>query len=761
MQQEISSAPNKISSRYALARICFSSALAIALYILLFTTESFSSDFFSSRIFFLLVSLLVLGGITGGRRIHPILPVVFFITLTAWFILNAGISPFSWFTGDARRGEILLGGVIAVFFIFKSTQPVSRAAVLALFGCAIMIPVFSFFNFIDGKLLISDDHASFFYRLLLLREQLPAIPFYNTDWNAGSDARDFFATGALNVYPLFSVLSRVTTLIQSYNLTASWIAFLLVPLTTFWASKIFTKCTNISVIAAVISAGSGLIWYRWSLVYGTLGFCTSAALFSLVIALTWRALNEPSALHSGKALLIFIAIWTLFLLWPGSMFMVAPVVCYAALHFTRNLLAVHWRATFNNQRRLLLASAVILCINLPWMLLFAKVSKVASFVAVTKVTQQSQAVLNQEVLKQDAQNQDKKFLLGARGVAGEMSFKSAAKKLREQVGSTNPLIPILLIPGLLLALPSARRLLSGSIAYCVIVGTVIAPLKPHLELERLVLCGVLLAAIPTAVAMAHLFSRLRAAKALHFFHPRRVALTALSIVPLGMLVISPFVAASVASNRSILKFFVAEQIWDGVLGAFRSFGNDNGRILFSGFLLHELDGGHAAPIPALTGVSSVASSQFHNMWSYRQVFPKSYLARGDAGINDYLDTLNIGAVFAHEKQWRDYFANKPDTFELVRNIGRFAFYKRRNFTSNYVLSGSASAVSIKRNQIILTPQTSELVLKFNYLPFLDASGCAIKGIEVAPEITLIKLFECTPGQTVTIKSVSSLKRLIS
>ncbi len=41
----------------------------------------------------------------------------------------------------------------------------------------------------DGRLLLSDDHPSFLYRLHLLKEHFPAIPFYNPQWNAGYSAR--------------------------------------------------------------------------------------------------------------------------------------------------------------------------------------------------------------------------------------------------------------------------------------------------------------------------------------------------------------------------------------------------------------------------------------------------------------------------------------------------------------------------------------------------------------------------------------------
>ncbi len=671
-----------------------------------------------------------------GRKFHlTISP--FLLALIAWFFLDALTRPYSWFHGLSIRGEILVSGCIGVFLLLKA--PTATLRVLCAFS--ILLPVIAFLSYSQNKLLISDDHASFYYRLLLLKDHLPHIPFYNTDWNGGYDARDFFATGALNVYPLFAILSPFVSDPLAYKLTAIWIAFLLPALSMFAATKIITRDSISALIAATLATASGLIWFRWSLLYGTLGFCTSAALFPLVAALTWRAIHDPSALSRKRDIALFCILWTLFFLWPGSMFMCIPVALYGLAHY---------RAIFQN-RKFLIAAALILLINLPWMVLFSKVSQVSSFISVSKTTSEQQTALQEQ----------KKFALGARGVSGNISVEKSVKSLRENAGSTNPLVLLLLIPGIVFAPKAARYFLGGSIVYLLVVGTVIAPLKPHLELERMVLVGFMLAALPAGIALTEIISRLHK----HFSSSatifRRCAAAMLVLIPIGMLCASPFVTASVSTNRSILKFHLSGEIWDGIAKVFADYGSSNGRILFSGFLLHELDGGHAAPLPAITGAPAVASSQFHNLWAYRQVFPKSYLEREDIGIVEYLNTMNIGGIFAHEKQWRNYFAARPTEYQLEENIGRFAFYRRVGFASNYVLAGAASKLSITRDTITLTPTTESVTLKFNYLDFLQSSGCVIKGEQVAPEITLIRLERCTPGTEITIRSISTLGRLLN
>lgn len=723
------------------ASFLFSCAIVILLHWLLYGESSLwetgHPDFVTSTRTFVLVSVSGLASalLSRGRKFHlTISPYLF--AIIGWFLLDGLTRPYSWFYGLSIRGEIFTAGCLGIFLMLR----VPTATLPVLFGLSIAIPSIAFLVYSDGKLLISDDHASFYYRLLLLKEQLPHIPFYNTEWNGGYDARDFFATGSLNVYPFFAAVSQLTNNPFAYNLTVVWVAFLLPALSTLIATKILTRSSTAALLAATLVAASGLFWFRWSLVYGTLGFCTSAALFPLVSALTWRVIHDPFALKRKREIIAFCAAWTLFFLWPGSIFMCLPIAIYG-LAYLKTLLP---------KRHFLVAAALIFAINAPWMLLFVKVSQVSSFVSVTKADSEQQT----------AAETQKKIALGKRGVAGEISLEKSLKSLRENAGSANPLILFLIIPGIVLAPKRTRLLVGGSLAYLILLGTTIAPVKPHLELERMVLVAVMLSALPAGIALAEILNRLK----LHF-NPdssafRRCAAFALLVIPVGMLCASPFVAAAVSTNRSILKFYLSDEIWDGIAETFTDFGSNNGRILFSGFLLHEIDGGHAAPLPILTGAPAIASSQFHNLWSYKQVFPKSYLERNDAGIVDYLDTMNVGGIFAHEKQWRDYFAARPGEYALDRNIGRFAFYKRVGFISNYVRSGAVSQISIARDSISIIPITQSVTLKFNYLDFLQSSGCVMKGEQVAPEITLIRLEQCKPGTEIIIRSKSALSRLM-
>jgi hypothetical protein len=738
---QLSGANQNRELRSALGSFLWCCAVATGVFALLFGEVGFWKESTTAGLSergAIVVTLLALAVALaiGGRRLPSLKLSAFLLAIIAWFLSDALTRQYSWFYGLPIRGEILLCGAFGLWLLVRAPQRVLVGVAVV----AALLPAIAFLSHLGSRLMISDDHASFYYRLLMLREQLPFVPFYNTDWNGGFDARDFFATGALNVFPIFVGLSAIFSDDLAYNLTATWTAYLLPPICMFFAAILVTRSRVTAAFAAILVGGASLLWARWSLVYGTLGFCTSTALFPLVTALTWRALHEPDFLRGAGRVIGFAALWTLFLLWPGSMFMVAPIVIYGLWHLKGAL----------SSRGLIAAAVLILVVNLPWMLLFSKVSQVGSFVTVTKVTDGTAS----------AQIQAKKEALGARGVRREISIEDSLRAVRENAGSANPLVLLLALPGLLMLSRPQQRLFALTIGYLVVAGAVIAPLKPHLELERLLLVAVLACVIPAA----HVCSRMTDKLGEHFRREassfRKVTATLLFIVPIGMIFASPFVAASVASNRSILKFYAADDIWNGVRQTIAEFGKDNGRVLYSGFLLHELDGGHAAPLPVLTGVPAVASSQFHNLWAYRQVFPKSFIERGDTGIEEYLNLMNIGGIFAHEKQWRDYFSTKPDRYELVRRIGRFSFFKRLNFTSNFVNSGEVSKIEITRDRITLTPTSSSVQLKFIYLDFLVSSGCAIKGEDVAPDLKLISLTECTPGQEIVIRSKSPLRRLL-
>src|SRR5262249_8267374 len=73
--------------------------------------------------------------------------------------------------------------------------------------------------------------------------------------------------------------------------------------------------------------------------------------------------------------------------------------------------------------------------------------------------------------------------------------------VREAGGSTNPLILILAIPGIVFLTGRYRVIYGATAAWLVLLGAGIGPLKPQLELDRMLVMFSVLAAVPVAYAL--------------------------------------------------------------------------------------------------------------------------------------------------------------------------------------------------------------------------------------------------------------------
>ena len=156
----------------------------------------------------------------------------------------------------------------------------------------------------------------------------------------------------------------------------------------------------------------------------------------------------------------------------------------------------------------------------------------------------------------------------------------------------------------------------------------------------------------------------------------------------------------------------------------------------------------------------VASSPFHNKWKYTGVFPANFIERGDAGINEFLDLMNAEVVLAHEAQWRNYFLNRPDQYELVWQQRPFLMFKRKNFISNYFHAGSGEIIKQTSNSVHFKLTSDEAILKFNYFPFLKIESCETSPYEAGLEFPLIKVSNCHSDSELILKSIAPLERLL-
>lgn len=135
------------------------------------------------------------------------------------------------------------------------------------------------------------------------------------------------------------------------------------------------------------------------------------------------------------------------------------------------------------------------------------------------------------------------------------------------------------------------------------------------------------------------------------------------------------------------------------------------------------------------------------------------MQRGDAGIEEYLTLMNATSVVTHEREWREYFTARPSLYALVWRQDRFSLFERIGAVSNPFLAGAGTLLERSTNSLRVRVESTEATLKYNYFPFLEASGCDITAAEVAPELRFIRLENCTPGQEVLIRAGSPWRRI--
>jgi hypothetical protein len=212
--------------------------------------------------------------------------------------------------------------------------------------------------------------------------------------------------------------------------------------------------------------------------------------------------------------------------------------------------------------------------------------------------------------------------------------------------------------------------------------------------------------------------------------------------------------------KTAVKYFFADKIVQELSATLRNLEGD-GRILFSGFVLHDLSGGHIAPLAHLTKRPLIASRYQHDRWSRVDAIPTEYRERSDEGVREYLSLMNASYVVAHEKFWRKWFSERPQEYTLVEKKGPFWIFKRSSYTSTYFFKGSGRVLSQDGSSVTLEPHEDSVVAKFNYFKHLKSSDCTITPYPISDEVTFIQIAACKGRNPVTLSAVNPLERLRS
>ncbi len=601
---------------------------------------------------------------------------------------------YSLFSGPYIRAEWLAIFLLGV--IFKLRSSIS----LFILPLAIITLSSELLTMSQGSPISADDHGSFLYRMMLLKDEFPSIPFYMPLWNGGLDSREYFATGAIGVFMLFSPLIYLFSVPDVYTLIVTILVYFILPVSVYLGARVLKLNRSIAGCAGIFALAGSFLLYRWALSYGTLGFMLSMGLAPLNFALCYQLLAGEYRSRPWWVVVTGLSI-SLMLFWIPITFAFFPLVLMAG----RNLF----------RKEVLTLGLALLLIHLPWVTLFTQVSKVTSFVE-----------HNTNIGKPKKRGEDSAILLSL---------------ARENAVSTNPAI-LLAVPGVML-LPRVGLPLGVTLVYLFVVGLVGPLFKPGLELERFLVVGVVFSSLPLGVALHHLLS-----------NQRRRTVHALGVVGFATVIVGLLGAGTFARDRSVERLWFEDAKANDLVKVFQDL-KPQGRVLFTGFILHEFAKGHIAPLPLLAPGEYIAKSPFHDTWRYEQSIPAEFMPDR---ITDYLDMMNVEFLAAHEPRWREYLRNNPESFSYVTKGSSFLIYRYTKFKNSWTSQGSAKRTGIQRNSISFTINDDDVVLRYRYFPFLKAEGCTLSAEKVFENMSFIRVKGCA-GKNISISSINPYQRL--
>lgn len=693
----------------------------------------------------ILLSVLLMGAgvvvcVLRSERI-AISPGAFGIAAACIIVTDKFDRGFNLLQGPLIKGEILLFALLGVWVLRKKCLPTINFAMLL----TPVLLIYCFSAASNNQLIYIDDHATFLYRLILLKENFPSIPFYSPHWNAGIDARDFFATGALNIFALFSPLIYLFDVESIYNLIVALLLFGLLPVVIYITARLEGLKQPVPALAVVLSLTTSVTWYRWALHYGTLGFVTTCILSPLALTLAVRIVSRDLRTSGALAVLTFFTV-TLMLFWSPSGLAFAPLIGIALLRLP-TVLRKPWIA---------LLTAALVVANISWILIFWSAANVSHYLETDEPLRVSEAVSTPEDTTDNPapiENGHTTEVHDLEQPAPPTGFiaklKGSLKTLRHNANSANPLLILMFLPGIALLRQSSRLPWALYLSWLLFLGTIAVPYIPALDLDRMLVFFSLAATIPCASALIAFWRRAELRRELIPF----------GAILFGMLIAAIFSTGSTVRNRGNFHYSFKTPLVSELSDAIRH-NHQGGRVLFAGFVLHEFNGAHLAPLAHFTGVPLMASSYVHRYWEYTEIVPVKFLAqKRTGGIERYFDLYNVGALIAHEPKWREYLSNRPQLYTRVWSKGRFSMYARNEFRSSFFLTGQGRVIKETSNSVTLELNETPAIIKYRHFPFVTSSACSLSGSPVEDGTSFIKLEGCPAGSRVTISSLPPHTRI--
>mgnify|MGYP001486972676 CR=1 FL=1 len=615
----------------------------------------------------------------------------------------------------------LSAGVIS-FYLPSNTIKYIALALACVFSYRLLLSL----NF---KLIFSDDHPTFLFRLITLKESFPNVPSFNPLWNAGIEFRDFFASGALAVFILFYPFIYIFDLPKTYNYILLLILFFLPLLASYITARMLNLNSKAHFLMAILMLTHGTVFYRWSLTFGTLGFLLAMQMLLPVIAIVYKLGSQQKI--NKLEIILYVFCVSIMLLWPISVLFTAPLIIYVLLNL-KNFI-------FKKEAWIVLVSLIF--INLPWMIIFKEASKVESFVSAE----------HSKAEKAEQQTPINEAIPSIKKIRDYSQIKNSLKPLRDNLHSLNFCILFLGLVGIALINNRKLKLLfSLCFLWLLFLGCLGNSIWPQLELDRFILVGTYILCLPAAISVLFLFDNFRELGLKSIYIRSTIVL---------MLTISALSTYRVLGNQTKIPFYYKEEIVENLSSAINKYTKE-GRGMFAGFTLHELSNGHIAPLVYFADTPLVARSYKHDHWGYFDVIPPRFRRRKGQRIEEFLDIYNITAIITHDKNWREYFKRHEKLYTEVWQEGRFKIFVRLNAVNNYFLEGSGEILQQRADRIKFKLNTDQAILKFNFLPYLEADKCEIYPHHVEGAIELIGLKNCPTDKEIVLRSNGALYRLL-
>ena len=678
-------------------------------------------------------------------HIREFTPHVLVGAIVAYFATDVLARPFT-FLSSGTRGSDLLWITLCVIALRPIIGDWFHRTSIAL-GTLMIVGLAlggAFLSYLHGHVLWSDDHPSFLYRLALLQDQFPELPFYNTDWNAGYWAKEFYAVGVLNVYfltlPLraLGILGRLGDIdqAQSYNIIVPYLFLGVAPFSTFLAARLARRSNVVALIAALLALGPSSGFFEWVLKFGTLGFAVSTILFPLTFVLLWRLFFEERRPSTSTCLAVILTV-SLSLFWSLSAVVWVPFGVFVVLSLPRVFGA-------NRRAPVLYALLALMVINAPWVSTFVRESRVFEFVSTNRLpgshaeaVPQTQSAEDDKRSETNLTDSDPK----PEPLRAPVTEKGIEKKLREPLSKFHPLLLVFFAPGIL-AFRRERRLIllmSATVVWLFFLASWGELFKPQLELKRMALMAAFLLTLPAAEGVRSTMRLLEISAE----RAKNQGIRWISTASIGILIATVIIGVvsvgSFYTNRNPSRFAITPAYFKSFVSTMNEKAGA-GRVFFLGFILHEFgstspenqDGGHIAPLALWIQRELYAFDFTHAKWSSVDPIPLSYRKRGREGIEEFLDLVNVTTVVTFRREWVRYCLADSRYKEIFAS-GKLHVYQRETTTSAF-LRGEGSAKRIARDRIEVHLKTPSAVIKYRSIPEL-------------------KLLSRTPGVTLSSEEV--------